>query len=274
MMKAGVLMLALLAAFPAMARPDRVVSLNLCTDQLALLLLGPDRLVSVSLNAADKGLSNMTEEAADYPLNNATTEAAVAFDPDLILVGMLRQAEQTRMLRGLGYTVLSVPDANSIEDSFDIIRMVAQALDVRERGEHLIARMKRDLDGMQADIPKGAVRAIVLQPRGGTVGSGTLVNDILRHAGLVNIGEELGIRGSGTLNLEDILRAAPDLLIHDEDVQGGTSMAQSLLDHPALADMRAHTANLAIPTRMWWCPGPWLVEAVERLRAKAVRLQR
>jgi iron complex transport system substrate-binding protein len=273
-MKALVIILALLTAFPAMARPERVVSLNLCTDQLALLLLGPDRLVSVSLNAADKGLSNMLEEAADYPLNNATTEAAVAFDPDLILVGMLRQAEQTRMLRGLGYNVLAVPDANSIEDSYEIIRMVAEALDAREKGEALIKDMKQALAVMEGEDLKPPVRALVLQPRGGTVGAGTLVNDILDQAGLVNIGEELGIRGSGTLGLEDILRTAPDLLIHDQDVQGGTSMAQALLDHPALADMRARTATIAIPTRMWWCPGPWLVEAVERLRAKADRLRR
>lgn len=267
-MKIIVLIMALLIASPTMARPERVVSLNLCTDQLALMLLGPDRLVSVSLNAADSGLSNLVEEAKHYPLNDATTEAAVALDPDLILLGTLRQTEQTRMLQRLGYNILPVPDANSIEDSYRIIRMVARALDVSDRGEALIAQMKRDLAEMEGDAPQLPVRALVLQPRGGTVGAGTLVNDVLRHAGLVNIAEDLGIRGSGTLGLEDILRTSPDLLIHDRDVQGGTSMAQVLLDHPALADMRAHTAFITIPTRMWWCPGPWLVDAVAKLEVE------
>ena len=43
--------------------PDRVVSVNLCTDQLAMLLARPGQLISVSHLAADETISLMSAEA-------------------------------------------------------------------------------------------------------------------------------------------------------------------------------------------------------------------
>ncbi len=45
-----------LALFAGAARADaprRIVSMNLCTDQMALLLAGPERIASVSFLGAD-----------------------------------------------------------------------------------------------------------------------------------------------------------------------------------------------------------------------------
>src|SRR5690349_18984648 len=53
----------LLAGLPlAQAKPQRIVSTNVCADQLALLL-APDRVVSVSFNAVDDAISNFAAEA-------------------------------------------------------------------------------------------------------------------------------------------------------------------------------------------------------------------
>ena len=46
-------LLALLLAAPAAAAPQRIVSMNLCTDQMALLLAGPERIVSISFLGPD-----------------------------------------------------------------------------------------------------------------------------------------------------------------------------------------------------------------------------
>ena len=43
--------------------PERVVSMNLCTDQLAMLLAGPGQLASVTYIATHPRASAMAEEA-------------------------------------------------------------------------------------------------------------------------------------------------------------------------------------------------------------------
>ena len=50
--------------------PRRVVSINLCTDQLAMMLAAPGQLVSVSQLAGDPHSSAMAEagEASEAPL--------------------------------------------------------------------------------------------------------------------------------------------------------------------------------------------------------------
>ena len=62
---------AALAAAPAHAdAPRRVVSMNLCTDQLAMLVAGEGQLLSVSPLSADPRGSAMADVAAGYPLNH------------------------------------------------------------------------------------------------------------------------------------------------------------------------------------------------------------
>ena len=57
-------------ALPAFAEaPGRVVSINLCTDQLAMMLAAPGQLVSVTYLAQDPRASVMTAEARAYPVN-------------------------------------------------------------------------------------------------------------------------------------------------------------------------------------------------------------
>jgi len=259
-------LLIVLVALPVAAAPRRVVSINLCTDQLAMLLLGPDRLVSVSTKAIDPGLSNMVDEARQYHINDGTAEGAIVLEPDLILAGTLRQGERTRLLESLGYRVVRVPAADSVSGGLDLITELAHTLGAEERGTAMVAAMRERLERVKTRAAKRRLRALVFQPRGGTIGAGTIVDDVLGHAGLDNVAREFGIVGAGTLNLEQIIAADPDVLIYDDDVQGGTSLAQSLLDHPALAGLRARNRSVRIPTRMWWCTGPWLIDAMELLQ--------
>ena len=58
----------LLAAVPAAAQsPQRVVTLNLCLDQIALRLAAPGQLVGVSYLSHDPRLSVLADRAAAHP---------------------------------------------------------------------------------------------------------------------------------------------------------------------------------------------------------------
>ena len=64
--------------------PRRIVSLNLCTDQL-LMLLAPERIAALSILATDPLLSVMAAEARRYPLVRGDAEEVLRFDPDLVV---------------------------------------------------------------------------------------------------------------------------------------------------------------------------------------------
>ena len=73
--------IALLAA-PARATPPSVASINLCADQLVLVLADPEQILTVSWLSADPEESLLAATAAHYPLNYGTAEELLRFAPD------------------------------------------------------------------------------------------------------------------------------------------------------------------------------------------------
>ena len=61
--------------------------MNLCTDQLAMLLADPGQLVSVSHMALDPLSSAMVEEAEAFTINRGGAEQVYLMRPDLVLAG-------------------------------------------------------------------------------------------------------------------------------------------------------------------------------------------
>src|SRR6056300_563463 len=62
------------SATDAQTTPLRVVSMNLCTDQLAMMLADEGQLISVSDIATDPNMSPMAEAARAYPINHGQAE--------------------------------------------------------------------------------------------------------------------------------------------------------------------------------------------------------
>ena len=91
-----------LAAAPAFAdAPARVVSINLCTDQLALMLAAPGQLVSVTAFAQDPRQSATAAEAAALPANHARAEEVYLLAPDLVLASDFTAPATLAMLLSL-----------------------------------------------------------------------------------------------------------------------------------------------------------------------------
>src|SRR5262245_53933248 len=82
---AAILLLTLLCSFCARgAAPERVVSLNLCTDQM-LVLLAPEKVAALTPLARDAALSFVAPQAARLPVVRASAEAVLRLHPDLVL---------------------------------------------------------------------------------------------------------------------------------------------------------------------------------------------
>ena len=64
--------------------PQRIVSLNICTDELLLRLVEPSRVASVTWLSRDPSLSNIAALAAAVPVNHGSAEEVIPSAPDLV----------------------------------------------------------------------------------------------------------------------------------------------------------------------------------------------
>ncbi|MBE2276347.1 MAG: ABC transporter substrate-binding protein [Rhodobacteraceae bacterium] len=265
---AAVLCLALGGAGPAAAEtaqpPARVVSMNLCTDQLAMLLAAPGQLVSVSHMATDPLSSAMVEAAQAYRANHGQAEEVYMMRPDLVLAGTYTSVAAVDLLRQLGVPVVQLPPVNALSEVAPQIREVAVALGRAAEGEALAARFEAGLAALSSDLPP--VSAALYYPNGYTAGEGTLADDVLGHTGFRNVGAEAGLTGGGTLPLERLVMAEPRLIVTSTPYPGA-SRSEEILAHPALAALR-RTAGVAVTTDAdWICGTPALLDAMAAMGA-------
>lgn len=257
----GLLLALILLALPAWAedRPSRVVSLNMCTDQLVLALADPDQIVGLSRFAGDEHLSYAAEQAALYPQLPAAAEAVIALEPDLVLAGRFTDRAAKEMLARFDYRVEEVPFVRSLEDARETIGLVAQMVGHPDRGQALIA----DLDAALAEAQsQQELSALIIQRRGYATGTASLTGDLLAALGVRLASEDLvGPRG-GFADLETIIRAEPDVLILASLDPATEDQGSALLAHPALAQRYPQSHRMALPERLTLCAGPSLIEAI------------
>ena len=129
------------------AAPRRVVSINLCTDQLAMMLAAPGQLHSVSMLATDPRSSAMVEEAQAYDINHALAEEVWLMQPDLVIAGSFSRRATVDMLRRLGVPVVVMDPAYSLAQVSDRLREMGARIEAMldEERASLARRSWRDL---------------------------------------------------------------------------------------------------------------------------------
>lgn len=259
--------LALWLAFaaPALAEaPQRVVSMNLCTDQLAMLLAGPGQLVSVSHLARDPRSSAMAAEAEGWPVNHGQAEEILGFSPDLVLAGAWTNRTSVDLLRRVGVQVETFAPDDDIDGIRASMRRMGALLGREEAAEAMIAGFDADL--ARLDPPRlPRPRAALYAANGYTSGSASLSGQIVALAGFDNIADEAGIRSGGNLPLEVLLLSRPDLLILDQPY-AGHSRAEEILTHPALEAARRWIPVSVMSSPDWICGTSFILRAARALQ--------
>jgi ABC-type Fe3+-hydroxamate transport system, periplasmic component len=255
-------LLILLAAVPAGAKPERIVSLNLCTDQLALKLAPREVIRSVSYLAARPDISPAAGEVGGIMLNHGRAEEVLPLEPDIVLAGRYTSRPTVFLLQRLGYRVFDQDISRSLADVRERVREVGRALERELEAEELVAAMDARLATLA--LPPGTRRptAVYYQPNGYTAGDDTLVGDIIAKAGLENLGGRLGIHGHARLPLEKLLELNPQLLIVGDAKPDTPALAYEVLRHPALQALMDRSVRVTVPTRLWICGIPAVVDAV------------
>lgn len=247
---------------PAPAAPQRVVSINLCTDQLAMLLAAPGQLVAVSDIATDPLSSAMADQARAYPATHGLAEEVYLLHPDLVVASSYSSRATIAMLRGLGIPVVEFAPVSGIEDIRTGLAAMGAALGREAEAKAMIAAFDDRLAALRA--PEGAPRprAAIYAANGYITGTHSLSAEMIEAAGFSYIAGELGYAHGGNLPLEALIYAAPDLLITGPRYPGA-SRSEEILAHPALPAMPAR--RTMVNDRDWICGLPASLDTVAEL---------
>lgn len=260
--------LLLLGAAPA-PRPQRIVSLNLCADQLLLALADRGQIVALTQFARDPSMSAAAGAARGVPVTRGSAEEVLALRPDLVVAAPGWRTETMARLRERGVATLDLPAANTYGEIVAQTRTVARAVGQAPRGEALVARMDRALARLPRNPGGGAVAAYY-QRRGFLTGAGTLVDELIQRAGLRNLATRLGRPALSRIGLEELVLARPDYLLVDSESDRVADQGTEMLHHPLLGRI----PKLRLRQAWTVCGGPAYVTAAQSLSDQLVRARR
>ena len=248
------------------AAPPRVLSLGQCSDQYVLALSPRAAIVGLSPRVGDRD-SYLRAQAVSLPRRRASVETILAAKPDIVVYWWLGDARLARALEQHHIRVVQIEDANDFDVIRANIRRVAAALGQGARGEALIAHMDAQLSAA-----KGAWsgrRALYLTSGGFTTGPGTLIDSIMRAAGLSNAATAPGYQ---SVSLERLVTDPPGgFVLGYFDAEGVAGQQWGPGRHDVLRRLIKGRTIGALDPAVSGCPAWFAGDAVQQLAAGAPR---
>jgi iron complex transport system substrate-binding protein len=254
--------ISLALAGAAEGAPRRVASLNLCTDELLLMLGDPGQIVSVTHLAQQPAETPFWRQARRYRRNDGSLVSVAGLRPDLVLTMGGGARDRVRIAQRLGIRTLDLPYPQSLADIERGVSDVARALGRERSGAAALARIGR----LRRTRPAAPADTIWLGGGGRNVAATGLAAEWMALAGL----RQRPVAGD-RVSLEQLLVRPPAIVLRSDYRGGQVSSEQRWLSHPLARRVR-EARSLVTDGRLWTCMGPALAGEIERLRA--LRAQR
>lgn len=265
----------MLAAPPARAGdpPQRIVSINLCSDIVLASLAKPGTVKSVFRLSKDPADSPVSALVKDIPANDGRIEDILPFAPDLVLAHQFTSPFVLDMLKRLNIPVTQVKNAATFDDIRDNIRTVAGAIGREKAGAALIARFDRALAADRRPVTPGAPTMLLYQDLGGASTSNSILGRIMTLTGFRNVVTRENAVGIVYPELTDVIAMKPDLIAVGVYRPDAPSLASAVLRHPALKTyMTRYAHELRLPTQAWRCSSHYITGIADRMAAAHDRL--
>jgi iron complex transport system substrate-binding protein len=236
-----------------------VASLNLCTDELLLMLAAPGQIVSVTHLAQQPAESTLWRRARAYRRNDGSLLSVASMRPDLVLTMGGGARDRVGIAKRLGIRTVDLPFPQSISDIETSIAKVAAALGRRDAGSGLMQQLR----ALKQTAPLFRADTIWLGGGGRSAAADGLTAQWMALAGL----RQRSLVGD-RVSLEQLLVRPPQVLLRSDYRSGQFSGEQRWLRHP-LARGTGKSRTIATDGRAWTCMGPPLIPEILRLRKAA-----
>lgn len=250
-----------LTGAPGDARPTRIASLNLCTDELLLLLADDAQIASVTHLSRQPAETVLWQKAQRHRSNDGSLLSVAGLKPDLVLAMGGGARDRASIAARLSIRVLELPYPQSLADIRASVTRVGAALGQSARAQTVLGQ----IDQLRSTAPGRAADTIWLGGGGRSLPATGLAAEWMQLAGL----RQRSLRGD-RVSLEQLLVAPPQVLLRSDYRAGQYSGEQRWMNHPLARRTRAGR-TLTTDGRRWTCMGPSLVPEVRRLRRELAR---
>jgi iron complex transport system substrate-binding protein len=258
---------------PAAAAPPRIVSMNVCADQLLIPLADPEQILGLSRYSRDAWQSFAADDARRYPMLSGGAEDVLVLRPDIVVAGLFDKRSTRELLKekGLRLAEFSVP--RNLDEVKAQIRQMGDLVGHPERADAQIARLDDAVARARQAVVRKAYRVLLLARRGWVTGTDSLLSSLLAETGLVNAAGDLGIGFGGFAPLETIVNLKPDLIVVSDASDRAEDDGRAFLLHPALERFYPPSRRIVIPDRLTVCGGVMLADALDRLVSELKRVE-
>lgn len=248
--------------------PRRVLSHTCSNTEIVCALGCADLIVGIDTDSdhPPEIVARIPKLGRDLDLD---VEAAIALQPDLVLTSLTVPGHEriVEALQAAGLRCIVI-DPLSLDDVFDSIHVIAEALDVPERGAALVEQMQAAMPPVApaADAPRVLVEWWPKPVIGAARQS--WVHDLIERAGGRNLLADAELK-SATLEVAEAQRLAPEIVVmswcgvKEEKYRAEVVLRREGWENvPAVRDERVHPITEAFLGR----PGPRLVDGYRALR--------
>ena len=258
-------------------KPQRIVSLNVSTDEILLDLLDGEtqRLAALSRLADDEGICGAGDKVKQVKGRAESTnlEAVLSYQPDLVIIPDYSM-EPVRGLRSAGMKVYVCHTPNDMQGILQFIREIGAAVGEKDRGVQMAEGLQKQLDGTREKALKaagGKQQKVLALSFTGPLGMKGTFSDVCHYAGVRNALEGVDIPYQSNLSEEKMLELNPDLILTpswDYSKKGDPDdFRRRIMENPTYKDMNAVKKKQVykIHDNYLYSTSQYTVKAVEEL---------
>lgn len=199
-------------------------------------------------------------------LAQISTEAILAVKPDVLLVQQnpAAFAAVTSIDPHVRIEHFTIETLGDVAAAIQRIGMIVGAEDLATRRARAFCDKLESIRQRTAKLPRPKVLFVSGYDRPGTGGAGTFIEEMIQTAGGINAPTQRGYSGWKTLNRENILAMAPDVLIclvPENQAVAAMGYWQSMGDLPAVKAGRIYT----VADDRWMIPAAWSADFASQL---------
>jgi len=252
----------------------RIVSMNVCSDQLLLSLADPGQIVGLSRFARDAWQSWEAGDARRFPIFSGGAEDVLVAKPDIVVASLFDKRSTRELLKEKGLHLVEFTVPRTLDEVKDQIREMGEVVQHQDRAHAEIARLDAAIARAREAGMNRHYRVLPLSRRGWVAGRDSLVNSLLAETGLLNPAGDLGLASGGFASLEAIVNLKPDFILVSEAGDLAEDDGRAFLLHPALERFYPPEKRIVIPERLTVCGGVMLADALDLLTAELKRVAR
>jgi iron complex transport system substrate-binding protein len=271
---AALAMLAGAGLAPALAAGPRIVSMNVCADQMLIPLADPEQILGLSKFSREPWASYFADDARRYPILSGVAEDVLVLKPDIVVASLFDKRSTRELLKANGLHLAEFAVPRNLDEVRAQIRWMGEIVQHPDRTTAAIARLDAAIARARETVTRKRYRVLLLSRRGFVSGSDSLISSLLSQTGLFNAAGELGVAEGGFASLEAIVNAKPDFIVVSDGSDRAEDDGAAFLLHPALERFYPPQKRIVIPEQLTVCGGVMLADALDVLVKELKRVEK